>query len=237
MSLLYLVRHGQASFARANYDQLSPLGEAQARAFGEHWAAIGLHFERVYFGPRQRHRQTQDCVAAVYRAKGLPWPEPELLPELDEHQGFAVMRHVLPHLVEQDPAIRELVALAETVDTTNPQPRLKIMQKVLLMWARQELDAADFEVWADFRARVRRGLAQIRAANGSGTRVAAFTSTGPVAVGAGEALNLADEPTLELSWTIRNGTYSEFLFSGERFSLSTFNAASHFHQPELLTYV
>ena len=63
MSILYLVRHGQASFASENYDQLSPLGERQARQLGEHWVALGLRFDRVYIGPKQRHLQTQAAVA------------------------------------------------------------------------------------------------------------------------------------------------------------------------------
>ncbi len=41
----------------------------------------------------------------------------------------------------------------------------------------------------------------------------------------GLALGLADEKVVELSWTVRNAAYSEFLFSGERFSLSAFNIA------------
>ena len=84
---------------------------------------------------------------------------------------------------------------------------------------------------------MRRGLTKIRTDNGPGRRIAAFTSTGPVAVVAGEALSLADEPTLKLSWVVRNATYSEFLFTGDLFSLSTFNAASHFYEPKLWTLV
>ena len=35
MGTLYLVRHGQASFGSANYDQLSALGQRQCRRLGE----------------------------------------------------------------------------------------------------------------------------------------------------------------------------------------------------------
>ena len=35
MALLTLVRHGQASYLQQNYDELSPLGEQQARMLGE----------------------------------------------------------------------------------------------------------------------------------------------------------------------------------------------------------
>jgi hypothetical protein len=49
------------------------------------------------------------------------------------------------------------------------------------------------------------------------------------------ALDLSPRRTLELSWMPRNASYSEFLFSGERFSLGTFNAFPHLDSAELLT--
>ena len=85
MSLLFLVRHAQASFHGDDYDQLSERGMEQSRRLGIHWAELSLSFDHVYVGPRRRHRQTLDAVAAVYRERGLNWPEPVELPELDEH--------------------------------------------------------------------------------------------------------------------------------------------------------
>ena len=51
VSLLYLVRHGQASFFAEDYDRLSPLGELQARRLGEFFAARGVRFDAAYSGP------------------------------------------------------------------------------------------------------------------------------------------------------------------------------------------
>ena len=73
MGQLVLVRHAQASFFGASYDELSALGREQAAALGEHWARHGVAYDRVYVGPRRRHRQTYDLVAAAYRERGLPW--------------------------------------------------------------------------------------------------------------------------------------------------------------------
>ena len=42
--------------------------------------------------------------------------------------------------------------------------------------------------------------------------------------------------TLELAWMVRNAAWSEFVFSGDRFTLSTFNAFPHLDEPRLLTY-
>ena len=50
MASIYLVRHGQASFGAANYDQLSTLGQRQADLTGEFFARVGLSFDAAYAG-------------------------------------------------------------------------------------------------------------------------------------------------------------------------------------------
>jgi hypothetical protein len=50
------------------------------------------------------------------------------------------------------------------------------------------------------------------------------------------ALRLSTESTLQAAWMARNGSIHEFLFSGERFTLSSFNASPHLDDPSLLTY-
>ena len=45
MSTLALVRHAQASFFADNYDQLSPVGEQQARLLGQYWVKRQMRFD------------------------------------------------------------------------------------------------------------------------------------------------------------------------------------------------
>ena len=80
------------------------------------------------------------------------------------------------------------------------------------------------------------GLSKLAANGGKGEQVAVFTSGGPVGVTMQRALNLSPENTLRVAWMVRNGAYSEFLFSGERFTLSSFNAFPHLEGSSLLTY-
>jgi broad specificity phosphatase PhoE len=238
MSLLVTIRHGQASLQSEDYDQLTPRGVEQSRQLGAHWAESNLIFDQVYVGPRRRHRETQDAVAAVYRERGLNWPEPVELPELDEHSGQDVLSHSLPDLMQRDPALREIKERLRTDDSGAAQADyLRLFQKVTRLWARRELRLPDLESWHVFRDRVRRGFAKMTQSAGSKKKVAAFSSGGPMAAAVGVALNLDDEKTLELSWVVRNGAYTEFLFSGERFSLVTFNAVPHLTSPNLLTFI
>ena len=67
MGTLYLVRHGQASFGAADYDQLSELGQRQAERLGAYWAERGQGFDAVLMGSLKRHAQTW---AGIARAPG-----------------------------------------------------------------------------------------------------------------------------------------------------------------------
>src|SRR6476660_3762059 len=72
MGQIYLVRHGQASFGKANYDQLSELGIEQARLLGQWFASCGVHIDKVVTGDMQRHRQTAEACMAMLPPEALP---------------------------------------------------------------------------------------------------------------------------------------------------------------------
>jgi broad specificity phosphatase PhoE len=84
MRELILIRHGQASFGAADYDQLSPLGERQARRVGERLAREQPNIFALHTGPRKRHLQTAQLVVAAARAAGADYPEPLQEDDLDE---------------------------------------------------------------------------------------------------------------------------------------------------------
>lgn len=237
MSVLLMVRHGQASFHGRDYDQLSQLGVEQSRLLGAYWADLKLNIDRVYFGPRRRHRQTLEAVASVYRERGLSWPEAVELPELDEHCGQHVLERSLPDLIQRDPSIAEMKSKTGQDSETLQRDYLRLFQRITRLWVRGELSLPDLEAWHEFRGRVVRGITKMTAPNGGKKTVVAFTSGGPVAAAMGGALRLDDEKTLELSWVVKNEAFTEFLFSGERFSLVTFNAVPHLTSRHLLTFI
>jgi broad specificity phosphatase PhoE len=238
MALLTLVRHGQASFLADNYDQLSKLGERQATCLGEYWARARTTFDQVYFGPATRHIGTGQRVAEVFQQAGMPWPEPVSLPEFDEYAGIEVMRTFLPGMMEKHEDIREMEAQFRAAGDKSTAARVydRLFQRVTRMWVAGELDSPEVESWQKFCERIDRGLANIREASGKNSRIVAFTSGGVIAATGRAALDLSPQKTLELSWTSRNASFSEFLFSGERFSFSSFNNLPHLEDPALITY-
>lgn len=238
MALLTLVRHGQASFLSHNYDKLSALGEQQARILGEYWLRTNTTFDQVYHGPASRHLGTGENVARVIRDAGLEFPQPVTLPELDEYPGIEVMRTFLPGLMEKHEDLRAIDAEFRQAGEKAVAYRLydKLFQRVTRMWVDAELDSPEVESWKNFCARVDRAITQIRRDAGKNARIVVFTSGGVIAAAVRLALDLADQRTLELSWTSRNASYTEFLFSSERFSLSSFNNHPHLEDENLLTY-
>jgi len=238
MSRLFLVRHAQASFFERNYDRLSPAGELQSRLLGQYWARHKMHFDRVFSGPRTRQRATAKIVAEACRNAQLSFPEPAVLEEFDEYAGDAVLERSFPQLVTADARIRDAHEAFE--HAADASERLKNFQRmfeaVIAKWVEGEISLPDVESWPEFCVRVNRGLSQIVSSGGRGEQVVVFSSGGPIGVAMQRALRLSPRETLRVAWMSRNCSYSEFLFSGERFTLDAFNAHPHLDVPSLLTY-
>lgn len=238
MGRVFLVRHAQASFLEPNYDKLSATGEVQARVLGEYWARHKIVLDRVCTGPRVRHRDTEKAVRETFTKYGLKSPEPVVFDEFDEFQGDVVLEKSLPQLCATNPQIRDL-DVAVRIANSPPQRRRnfqKLFEAVITIWVSGELSVDGVESWEDFLARVNRGLSRFLLPASKNETSAIFTSGGPVAVSVQRALHLSPRDTLQVAWMPRNCSYSEFVFSGDRFTLSTFNSFQHLDDPALLTY-
>jgi broad specificity phosphatase PhoE len=221
-----------------DYDKLSATGETQARVLGEYWARHKMPFDRVCTGPRVRHRDTERGVREIYASHGLHFPAATVFEEFDEFQGDVVLEKSLPRLSETDAYIRELDRAVRSANSPPHRRRSfqKLFETVVTMWVKGELKVDGVESWEAFIERVNRGLSQFLSAAGKSETCAIFTSGGPLAASVQRALHLLPEQTLQVAWMARNCSYSEFWFSGDRFTLSTFNSFQHLDDPALLTY-
>ena len=238
MGRLLVVRHAQASFLSQNYDQLSELGETQSRLLGEYWARHRLVFDRVCTGPAMRHQRTTRIVGETYGKSGLSFPKPAILNEFDEFQGDAVLSKSLPQLLSNNPRICELYNAMQNSRTENEKRAnfQRLFEAVISMWAHGEIAPQNVETWQAFCARVNRGLASFLGNGKKGEAVAIFTSGGPLSVVVQRALHLSAQDTLRIAWMARNSSFSEFLFSGDRLTLGSFNSFPHLEDDSLLTY-
>ncbi|MGZ6143770.1 MAG: histidine phosphatase family protein [Myxococcales bacterium] len=231
MGSLFLVRHGQASAFEDNYDRLSSLGERQARLLGEGWARRGLKFDRAFTGPRVRQKTTAELAA---EAGGLP--PPVELAELDEMGVEPLFREHIPDLFARHAHLQSLgdAMLMADGDVARARSFAILFEAVLRMWLKGEVSGAGVEPWLEFRARIRKVLAVVRE-GGRGKRIVVFTSAGPVASAVQLALGSDDETALALAFRVRNTSVSEFLYSGDRFSLASFNETPHLDDGALVT--
>ena len=112
----------------------------------------------------------------------------------------------------------------------------RMFEMLITKWVDGEVVLPAVESWAEFCARADRGISQYMSANGRGQQLAIFCSAGLIGVAMRRALHLSSQDTLRAIWMVRNSSFSEFLFSKDRFTLSTFNAFPHLGDASLLTY-
>lgn len=233
MPALLLIRHGQGlDPLQGGYDGLSELGQRQAARVGEMLGeALGEALGPCFHGPLQRQRLTAETAL---RARGL---QAALLPELDEHQGHAVLLHVLSAPPPADSEAGRLVAQALAPDAGRGV-MARAVAAAVRAWASGELSAPVPEDFAAFRARVARALARLsEAAVAQEAPVVAFTSGGVIGAAVAQALGLGPAQAVELGLAVDNASVTELRFSRRepaRLGLKRFNVVSHL-EGELLT--
>lgn len=234
MSVIHVVRHGQASFGAADYDALSPLGPAQLAALGRAWVACGEQPTAVYTGALLRQRQSELALREVYTGAGLSLPAAQRSDAFNEYDHKPLLREHARWLrdTQAEPLDRERLA-------SDRRYFHHFMAGALGRWVSGELLAEGLETWPGFRARCVAGIEAIRAECGRGQCVVVFTSAGAIGAIAGEVLGISDAAAIELKLGLYNASVSTLMYSASRITLSTFNCIGHLQaagDPQLITY-
>ena len=222
MGTLYLVRHGQASFGAADYDQLSPLGQQQCQALGEWFRGRGVVFEAQLRGTLRRHEQS---LAALLQGYGAPSTAPAALewPGLNEYDGEAIVRALNPEPIA-DPRTPE-----------GYRAHFRLLRLGLQRWMAGDLLPVGMGTYAEFAAGVASALAHVRQ-NHEGD-VLVVSSGGPISTAVGQVLGTSAETTIELNLRIRNSSLTEFAFTPKRHMLVAYNHLPHLDVPERRDWV
>lgn len=215
MGTLYLVRHGQASFGAADYDQLSPLGMQQSVRLGEYWRDKGLRFDAVLTGTLRRHAQTW---AGIAQGMGMDMGATLLWPGLNEYDSEAVIATIHPHPLEK-PDTPELY-----------RHHFRLLRDGLRQWMNGVVSPQGMPSYPEFLAGVTSALDHIRQ-NHDGN-VLIVSSGGPIATAVGHVLGTTPETTIELNLRIRNSSVTEFAFNPKRHMLQTYNTLPHLDHPD-----
>ena len=219
MGRLYLVRHGQASFGAADYDQLSALGQRQGAQLGAWLHGRGLSFEGVIRGTLRRHAQSLEALGSTL--PGLP--EAVEWPGLNEYDSQAVVRTV--HAEPLEPA-------------TTPETyrhHFRLLREGLTRWAAGEVQPEGMPSWRDFVAGVAGALDLVRERHSG--NVLLVSSGGPISTAVAHVLQAPPSTVIELNLRLRNSALTEFDFTPKRHMLVTYNTLPHLDHPDRQDWV
>ena len=220
MASLYLIRHGQASFGSANYDQLSPLGQRQADVSGRFFADVGMHFAQAVSGDLSRQRETGERILASQA-------EPATLrvdPRLNEVDNEGQIAALLPMLCERDAAFAERVKAGRS-DSKQYQ---KVIQAVFNAWVSPDCpELPGTASWSDYLAGVKGALEEAMSSAAGGSDTAIFTSGGTIATAVSWVLGVPHEKIYGFYEPGFNCSITRLIFSRGRVSLSNFNDTAH----------
>lgn len=235
MSMIYMIRHGQASFGKEDYDQLSPLGKRQARILAQHLIDTGFQPDAVYSGTMERQTATAQEVLDLYRAASKKVSEIEMLSGFNEYDTVAIVKALFPDMVKDDPSLNdELPKMYASKDSFK-----RVFEAAMLRWVTGEFDSPEFESWEALKARVAGSLRLIMESHGRGKTLAIFTSGGAIAASLAHVLGISGERAIRLNWQLVNSSVSRFMYNEERITLAGFNSFTHLEltgDPTLITY-
>jgi broad specificity phosphatase PhoE len=235
MSMIYMIRHGQASFGKENYDRLSPLGKKQARILAQHLLNTEFHPHAVYSGTMARQTATAQEVISAYRIADRKVPGLEMLSGFNEYDTASIVTALFPDMVKEDPSLNDELPKMYASKASFK----RVFEGAMLRWVTGEFDTPGIESWKGLKARVAGSLQLIMERHGRGKTIAVFTSGGAIAASIAHVLGITGERAIRLNWQLVNTSISRFMYNEERITLAGFNTITHLElagDPSLITY-
>jgi broad specificity phosphatase PhoE len=113
------------------------------------------------------------------------------------------------------------------------------LERAARAWVDGELVAESLLPWTGFHGRIADALGRIMREQGRGKSLLIATSGGVIGTIVAHVLGLRNHVAIELNWAVHNASITRLIYSGERVSLSTFNALPHLEREgrkHLITY-
>jgi broad specificity phosphatase PhoE len=218
MGAIYLVRHGQAAFGAADYDQLSRRGFEQSTVAGAELRRRRVNFAEARMGSLTRQRDTAATVLAELGG-GVVAKEDPRWNEYD---------HV-------DVAAHHAGGIAQGEDSRAYQV---VLDGALSAWVAAGAHGPCAETWPVFLARVRGALQDLVSSLGKGENAVVFTSGGVIATVCGELLGTPEVGLLKMNRVTVNAGITKLVSGRGGITLLSFNEHPHFEAEAagLLTY-
>lgn len=230
MTAIYLIRHGQASFGKAEYDCLSELGQKQATHLGTNLKARAILFDKAVIGGMQRHQQTATaCLSAM--------GQNDIAAQLDDNWNEY---HHQDILAQFDSELATAQGVKDYVSRhDNPHKALeKVIGQAFSRWIGSQHNADYIESWPTYQSRIQSALAALISGLDGQKQVAVFSSGGPIALLSQALLGVPDENLMTLNWTLVNCGITKLIKTQKGVILSSLNEHASFegNNQHLLTY-
>lgn len=212
VSVLYLVRHGQASFGSENYDRLSARGHEQSHVLGQQLAKLGVAPTRVITGGMLRQKQT-----AQGAIESAGWnTEIQIDSDWDEFNA----NELIAAYPEQHPETK-----------TDSRIFQRMLEKSSTRWSSGLHDEDYQETFSAFTSRVENALKNAVEGLGSGESAVVVSSSGVIAWTAANLLRGGFEQWLALNRVTVNSAVSKIVSGSQGTTLVSFNDHGHLPTP------
>ena len=218
MGMLYLVRHGQASFGEDDYDRLSPLGHKQSQRLGvylrQRLEREGQQIDTVLTGSLRRHKETWEGIAqgAQWHHKALVWPG---LNEYDSQALIAAI-HPKPLPKPETPALY--------------RQHFRLLRNALQAWMTGKTQPVGMPEYDEFVVGIETALDHVRQHCAGNALI--VSSGGPISTAVGRLLCASHQATIDLNMHIRNTALTELTFNPKRHQLLSYNTIPHLDSAE-----
>lgn len=230
MSVIYLIRHGQASFGTDNYDQLSTVGREQSAILGSYFAALGEPIDRIYTGTLARQRATAQLIADAL----APHAPLTVEPAFDEYDSESILHTFAASLTPEQ--LEQAGWPALHADRRRFQ---FFLERAARAWVEAQIEAESMLPWRRFHSRIVAGIESIMRTEGRSKTLLISTSGGVIGTIVAHVLGLANHIGIELNWAVHNASITRLIYSADKVSLSMFNGLPHLDQDgrrQLITY-
>jgi broad specificity phosphatase PhoE len=216
--VILLVRHGQASWGAADYDDLSELGQEQSRLVGAALAAQGVRPTHVVAGAMRRHGQTARAAMA-----GAGWEA-----DLTLDAGWNEFDHVQMLEVHGPPD-------GSSAGQLTRQEFDAWFDAATERWTAGGHDDDYDEPFHGFTGRVESALRRTASLLGSGDVAVVFTSGGPISWVAATLLGGGVDSWMRMNPVTVNASVAKVVVGARGTTLISFNAHGHL-EPDHVTY-
>lgn len=225
MAQLFLIRHGQASFGKANYDALSELGAQQAQVMGKCLAA-SIEPTQLICGSLNRQQQTMDNLLAGFESateKKLALPI-KVNPDFNEFDHENVLEVFNPDFKDRAFMTQHIMA------QKNPEKAFhKLYRQAVLQW----LDAGSqnealTESFDGFYHRINQAIDGIVQNAQRQECIVVVSSAGAISMCLQKVLDISAVKAFELNEMMANTAITRLVFNevGD-VNLSYFNNYQH----------